>query len=219
MKIKKLICASVIAGLVNSLNVVSAIGPDRGTFQIDSIQLKSQELKDKFRKELIEKEAPSFELVNMKGEIVRLEDYRGKILVLDFWATWCGPCVISLPGMQAAVDKYENDPEVEFLFINAVEIDENYKGLVERLMIEKGFTFNVVFDEMVVREKATYTAYDIKKIPAKFFIDQKGVIRFESFGGTDDIEKIVDEVDARIALIRELGTEYARKDKIPVDRL
>lgn len=206
MKMKSLIITCGIAAVVSSLSLVSADTghPDYTAIIGDANQLKAQDLKDKYRSELIEKEAPSFELVNMKGETVRLEDYRGKILILDFWATWCGPCVMSLPGMQAAVDKYENDPEVEFLFINAVEINENYKELVENLIAEKGFTFHVVFDEMVIREEATYTAFGITRIPAKFFIDQTGVIRFESFGGTDSVEDIVNEVDAKIALIREL---------------
>src|SRR5690606_13451695 len=64
------------------------------------------------------KPAPAFELLNLKGETVSLASLKGKVVVLDFWATWCQPCIRSFPGMKAAQAMYEDDDQVQFLFIN-----------------------------------------------------------------------------------------------------
>src|SRR5690606_1095730 len=67
------------------------------------------------------KPAPAFELLNMSGEKVSLASLKGKVVVLDFWATWCQPCIRSFPGMKAAQAMYEDDDQVQFLFINTWE--------------------------------------------------------------------------------------------------
>ena len=157
-----------------------------------------------YKAEMLTEDAPDFELVNRAGEKVRLEDLKGKVVVLDFWATWCGPCVISFPGMQKAVDKFAEDEEVEFLFINTWQREENYKEVVEEFITENGYDFHVLFDEMKDRPKATVTAYGITGIPTKIFIDKEGRLRFRSIGGSDNVEAIVDEMSLRIELLKNL---------------
>lgn len=164
-------------------------------------------LKERHKASMVKNEAPSFSLRNMKGELVSLEDMRGKIVVLDFWATWCGPCIVSFPGMQMAVNKYENDPDVEFLFIDTWQSEENYVELVTNFIAENQYTFHVLYDEMKERDKATVTAYGVRGIPTKVFIDKDGFIRFQSAGGSADNENVLTEVVAKIELIRELQGE------------
>lgn len=159
--------------------------------------------KAKYKAEMIEKDAPAFTLTNMKGETVSLKDYLGKIVIIDFWATWCGPCIMSFPGMQAAVNKYANDPEVEFLFINTWQSEENYKELVTNFINEHNYNFHVLYDEMKDRDRATVTAYGVRGIPTKVFIDQQGKIRFQSAGGNANVDVVVGEMDAKIELIKE----------------
>ncbi|WP_164126305.1 TlpA disulfide reductase family protein [Sphingobacterium luzhongxinii] len=156
----------------------------------------------KYKSEMIKKEAPQFSLVNREGKTVSLADYKGKVVVLDFWATWCGPCVMSFPGMQAAVNKYKADKDVEFLFIDTWQREENYKDLVNEFMTKNNYTFHVLFDEMKDRTKATTTAYGVSGIPHKVVIDKEGFIRFESSGGSADVDKVVNEIETKIELAR-----------------
>lgn len=156
----------------------------------------------KYKAEMIKKEAPAFSLVNREGKTISLADLKGKVVVLDFWATWCGPCINSFPGMQAAVNKYKDDKEVEFLFIDTWQREENYKEVVEQFITKNNYTFHVLFDEMKDREKATTTAYGVKGIPHKVVIDKEGFIRFESSGSGSDIDKIVSEMETKIELAR-----------------
>lgn len=165
-------------------------------------ELAKNMLTAKYKSEMIKKEAPNFSLVNMKGETVSLADLKGKVIVLDFWATWCGPCKISFPGMQASVNKYKDDKDVEFLFIDTWQREENYKEVVEEFIATNKYTFHVLFDEMKDRDKATTTAFGVKGIPHKVVIDKEGFIRFESSGGTADVEKIVNELSTKIELAR-----------------
>lgn len=157
----------------------------------------------KYRHEMIKKEAPDFSLLNMKGETVSLAGLRGKVVVLDFWATWCAPCKQSFPGMQAVINKYKDDENVAFLFIDIWQQEDNFKELAQNFIIENHYTFNVLFDEMKDRSKSTATAYGIRGIPHKIVIDKQGFIRFDSSGGSSDTQKIVNEIAAKIELAKE----------------
>lgn len=156
----------------------------------------------KYEKEMVKKEAPNFTLMNRDGKEVSLSDYKGKVVVLDFWATWCGPCIISFPGMQAAVNKYADDSEVEFLFIDTWQREENYKELVAEFLTKNNYNFHVLFDEMKDRSKAAVTAYGIQGIPAKVVIDKEGFIRFQNSGSEANVEKLVKELDTKIELAK-----------------
>lgn len=148
--------------------------------------------------------APDFHLKDIDGKTVSLGDYKGKTLVIDFWATWCVPCRESFPAVKMVVEKYKNDPDVAFLFIDTREKTADYPALVRKFLKDTGYPFHVVFDENDADGKmvVNYKKYDMPGIPTKYFIDPKGIIRFQRIGyaaeatpeqTAQDIESLIEQ--------------------------
>ncbi|MFY7911736.1 MAG: redoxin domain-containing protein [Emticicia sp.] len=138
-------------------------------------------------------EAPDFSLVDLDGKSVKLSELRGKVVVLDFWATWCGPCIMSFPGMKLSMDKFKDNPNVKFLFVNTYErvSADQWKSTVSTFVKQRGFTsFPVILD--VGGEVAG--SYGVNGIPAKFCIDKEGKIKFKSTGYLGSNDAIVAEM-------------------------
>src|SRR5699024_7493817 len=96
--------------------------------------------------------------------------------------------------------------QVEFLFINTREREANYKEKVKDFIDEKDYNFHVVYDKMEGSD-ALVSQYGIEGIPTKIIIDPSGRVRFQSAGGSSDVQAVVDEISYKIELIKELG-EY-----------
>ncbi|WP_394996302.1 redoxin domain-containing protein [Emticicia sp.] len=140
-------------------------------------------------------DAPDFSLVDLEGKSVKLSEMRGKVVVLDFWATWCGPCIMSFPGMKLSMDKFKNNPNVKFLFVNTYErVDvSQWTSTVKTFVKQRGFdTFPVIMD--IGGDVAG--SYGVNGIPAKFCIDKEGKIKFKSTGYLGSSDAIVKEMTA-----------------------
>lgn len=166
-------------------------------------------MKEKIKAELIKKmineQAFDFHLTDLNGKPVSLSDFKGKTVVLDFWATWCAPCKASFPNMQAAVTKYKNDPNVVFLFIHTWETNNTPAKDAGSYIRDKKFTFKVLIDakDPVTKANNAAVGYKLRGIPAKFIIDKNGKIRFNSLGGgagSDDA--FVEEISTMIELAK-----------------
>jgi thiol-disulfide isomerase/thioredoxin len=104
--------------------------------------------------------------------------------VLDFWATWCVPCLQSFSYMQIVLDKYKKDPNVQFLFIDTGEKVDNYQELVKKIMDDNHYTFHVALDEKGPegKQNKVYGQYGTGFIPARFIVDGKGKVSLEEAG-------------------------------------
>jgi len=116
--------------------------------------------------------APDFTLEVLSGGEINLRDLQGKTVVLNFWATWCAPCVIEMPNLQKYYEKYAG--EIEILAVNA---DEPPK-IVQEFIEDIGASFPVLLDPGA----AIQDLYRIRGYPTTFFLDTKGIIRAQHIG-------------------------------------
>ena len=111
--------------------------------------------------------APDFELAALDGNSFSLESLRGKPVVLNFWATWCGPCRRELPALQASAERYSEN--VTIVGVDQGEAPETVQAYVDEL----GLTFVIPMD----RNNEVSAEYGVRGLPTTFFIDSDGVIQ------------------------------------------
>jgi len=120
----------------------------------------------------IGKRAPQFTLQDMSGRQVSLDDYRDKVVILDFWATWCGPCRVSMPILDRIQAEYAGK-----LSVLAVNLRET-KGVVREYILEESLHSEVLLDE----DGSIASQYGVVGIPTQYLIDQKGIVRYIAEG-------------------------------------
>lgn len=129
--------------------------------------------------------APDFTLENLDGELVSLSDFRGQNVLVNFWATWCGPCREEMPAIQA---RY-NRGDFAVLAVDFGESAERVSGFLAEI--------NVDLPVLLDLEGAVQELYRVRGYPTTFFIDRSGVIRFFHIGqmSAADIDSFLRQLD------------------------
>lgn len=112
--------------------------------------------------------APDFTVFGSDGETHKLSDFRGKPVVLNFWASWCGPCKSEMPDFQEAYEKYGQN--IHFLMVNCTTSGRETMADAKKLIADEGYTFPVYYDT----SGEAAAAYGTYSIPMTFFIDAEG---------------------------------------------
>lgn len=152
-------------------------------------------LKEEVAKSIIKEKAPEFTLIDMNGKKITSASLRGKILVVDFWATWCHPCISSFKAAKQVKDQYKDNPNVQFLFVNVFE--QGSAAEIKKRVVEFSKTSAYDFDFYLTSTDEKNPAlnvarlFDITNIPVKVLIDKDGYVRYKIIGydGNDKVEK------------------------------
>ena len=132
--------------------------------------------------------APDFTLNDMDGRVHRLYGLRGKVVLVNFWATWCPPCRAEMPALQRAWDRLKDD---DFAML-AVAVNENERSIANFLLtLSPPPTFTVLFDEHM----DTSRLWPLKALPATFVVDKKGRVAYIMHGALDwDSPRIINRI-------------------------
>ena len=122
-----------------------------------------------------DKIAPDFTLTDMDGQQVSLSQFRGKVVILNFWATWCPPCREEMPSMEKLYRDYKD----KGLVMLAVNVDDNGRKAVEKMLHKTPYTFPILLDNKQVAQKT----YGVFRFPESFIIDRNGVVVEKIIGG------------------------------------
>jgi thiol-disulfide isomerase/thioredoxin len=133
--------------------------------------------------------APAFSLPTAKGDAVALDKLRGKVVYVDFWASWCGPCRRSFPWMSEMQQKYGT----RGLVVVGINVDKK-RADADRFLAQTPAGFTVVYDEA----GAAPSAYGVKSMPSSYLIDAQGKITFVERGFLDEHKA---ELEQRIAAL------------------
>jgi peroxiredoxin len=133
---------------------------------------------------------PAFDFkFNVEGQSVSLSDLQGGPVLLNFWATWCGPCASEMPYLQQVYDDWQETG----LVLLAVNVGEDYSD-VEDFVKSRGLSFPILLDS----EGLVAAQYGVSSIPASFFIDSQGIVQHVQVGAFQsaaDIESILNQLD------------------------
>ncbi len=132
--------------------------------------------------------APDFTLPDVQGRSVTLSEHKGKVVIVDFWATWCAPCLKELPVFQQLQDTYRD----KGLQVIGISVDDNPAEVVPDFLKDLGITYTNLMGD----EKVTDLYAPIEGIPTIFVIDRDGQIRRKAVGAVpkDKVEAWINEL-------------------------
>jgi len=134
--------------------------------------------------------APAFRLMDLEGEAHSLAAYQGKVVFLNFWATWCGPCKVEMPAMEALYQAFRS----QGMEILAVSVDQQGAVVTRPFKEAMGLSFPILHDS----DYQVGLTYGARTLPMTYLIDRQGVIRQRVFGARDwnsqEARKLISEL-------------------------
>ena len=118
--------------------------------------------------------APDFSFTSMQGEYIALEDLKGKVVVLDFWGTWCPPCVESVPELRNLHKRYSKEPSFVLIGISSDHDEEAWRQFTEKN--------KMVWPQYRDEDRRIQKAFGVRAFPTYIVIDHEGIVRFQSIG-------------------------------------
>lgn len=122
--------------------------------------------------------APDFSLENLDGETITLSELRGNVVIIDFWATWCSPCLKSFPTLHAVVDRHQ-DRGVVLLLVSLDRTAERARDY----LVENGYSTETVLWESLDAAREVRDLFGVVGIPRTFILDRDGFIRYSGHPG------------------------------------
>lgn len=140
-----------------------------------------------YAKQLLNKQEVDFTLTDLNGKQWKLSDLKGKIVLLNFWATWCGPCQMEMPDFQSLYGRFGADGSVIVIAVSSAALEqgqtvEESKDTVSQFVKKQNFTFPVLFDA----DGKVWGSYQQQGIPANYIIDTQGNVRLLQAGAFQD---------------------------------
>ncbi len=123
--------------------------------------------------------APDFKAVDAEGNDVQFYDYLGKPIILNFWASWCGPCQMEMPDFDEAFKNYGE--EINFLMVNMTDGSRETLEKASAFIQESGYSFPVYYD---TAQEAAYS-YGVYSLPTTYFLDAEGYLVAAARGAID----------------------------------
>lgn len=141
---------------------------------------------------LVGKEASDFELKDMKGNTVKLSDYKGKKVYLKFWATWCGPCRQSMPELNKLVEEKDRDFEILTIMAPGLQGEKTEEEFVKWFDQQDYKSVPVLYNP----DGSAFANYQVRSIPTEVFIDSQGKIGHVQLGAisNEEAKKIIKEL-------------------------
>jgi len=131
--------------------------------------------------------APDFSITTSEGEYIALEDLRGKVVLLDFWATWCPPCVASTPAFRSLYKRFQKEPSFVMIAISSDREADKWREFIAKNQM--------VWPQYRDRDSKVQRAFEVRSFPTYVLIDHEGIVRFRHSGfgssGTTQIEEAI----------------------------
>jgi peroxiredoxin len=144
----------------------------------------------------VDRPAPPFSLQTLAGGNVNLTEYRGQVVLVNFWGTWCEPCKREMPALQAANERYGGQG-LAIIGVNLTD-DEQLQGVTEEQVRQFAAQYNLTYPIALDRDGSVTNAFRVFPLPTSFFIDAQGRIRYVHVG-----ELTLDDVTARFTELQQ----------------